>query len=282
MRLRWALIIVLLLAAHVAAADEFVNVKLIADVDGIEPGRPFHLGVLVSVRENWHVYWKNPGDGGQATKIRLTLPKGFKAGRVEWPVPEKFTQPGDIVGYGYEKQVMFRATITPPRELPREGGAKLGASVSWLVCHDVCIPGSAEDALDLPVAEKSTPANQEVFARWADLYPLSPDSARFPLDVVVEGEIENGRSGSFVVKIVWKDPPARVEWFPTAQNALAIQDVAITTQERKTEIRFSALIFKAMKLTSPRLETVVAYTDQKGKRRGVIVPVLLLKKPQAK
>src|SRR6185436_4838476 len=54
--------------AQPANAD-LVKATLLADVDAIAPGGSFTLGVRLKVTPGWHVYWVNPGETGDATRV---------------------------------------------------------------------------------------------------------------------------------------------------------------------------------------------------------------------
>ena len=41
------------------------------------------------IAPEWHTYWKNPGDSGEPMRVEWTLPRGFEAKSLKWPVPEK-------------------------------------------------------------------------------------------------------------------------------------------------------------------------------------------------
>jgi len=76
-------------ADAVMVAAKHVDVELVADVAGVAPGQTFRLGVRFVPEKNWHVYWKNPGDSGEAPRIQWMLPAGLTAGELEWPTPER-------------------------------------------------------------------------------------------------------------------------------------------------------------------------------------------------
>jgi len=159
-----------------------VKPQLLADVATIAPGEPFHAGVLFKMAEGWHIYWKNPGDAGLATAVEWQLPEGFSAGPLRWPQPKTFVQPGDIVGYGYEKEVLLEATITPPKDLSPGAAVAISAKATWLGCGKLCVPGKEDLTLDLTVKAAadtaSTPANRDLFATWeAQMPPPAPDFA---------------------------------------------------------------------------------------------------------
>ena len=66
---------------------------------------------------HWHTYWKFPGDAGLPTEIKWKLPAGWKVGEIQWPIPLRLTEPGDIQIYGYHDEVLLMQEITPPASL---------------------------------------------------------------------------------------------------------------------------------------------------------------------
>lgn len=140
--------------------DKYVTAELIAEHTGFQPGQPFWVAVKLTMDPHWHTYWRNAGDSGLGTTVDWELPEGFQAGPVVWPHPERI--PSDpLVSYGYENEVLLLTEITPP---PGWSGDQvtLKAKAAWLMCNDVCIPGHATIALELPVT--AAPIADE---RWA-------------------------------------------------------------------------------------------------------------------
>jgi thiol:disulfide interchange protein/DsbC/DsbD-like thiol-disulfide interchange protein len=140
----------LLIPSTGRTASDHVEAKLIAEVEKVSVRQPFWVALHLKMDRDWHVYWTNPGDSGMAPKVKWTLPPGFKAGALQWPYPERIEAP-PLVSYGYEGEVLLLAEITP--SAPFTGTTiPLIAEADWLECADVCIPGSAELRLDLPVS----------------------------------------------------------------------------------------------------------------------------------
>ena len=106
----------------------------------------------------WHTYWEFPGDAGIPTELKWDLPPGWKTGPIQWPIPLKLSEPGDIQIYGYHDEVLLMMQLTPPSRI-ESASVKLAGEANWLVCEKICIPGSAKVQLDLPVGAQSTPAN---------------------------------------------------------------------------------------------------------------------------
>jgi thiol:disulfide interchange protein len=155
-KLQWWLLGLLLvspavypLSGSVVASDN-VKARLISEVDAIAPGQSIWIALEFNIRDGWHTYWRNPGDSGQATTLRWTLPAGVTAGDIVWTAPHRFEIP-PLVNYGYAKHAMHLVQITAARDLKPGAPLELAAQASWLVCADVCIPESAQLHLRLPV-----------------------------------------------------------------------------------------------------------------------------------
>ena len=132
-------------------ASDLVQAELVTEPRAIEPGKTFTVAVRLSMKEHWHTYWRNPGDSGLATEIAWTLPAGFSAGPIQWPVPERIPV-AHLVNYGYDGETALLVDITPSASLPAGRSVELKAKVSYLVCERECIPGEADLSASLPVA----------------------------------------------------------------------------------------------------------------------------------
>src|SRR5262249_30758178 len=163
--------------AQVYQGKELVKAELLADTSAIVPGKPFTIGLLLRMAPRWHTYWAFSGDAGLPTELKWKLPSGWNVGEIQWPIPLKTIDPGDIETYGYENEVLLMQEITPPQKLDNSP-VKLPAEANWLVCEKICIPGSATLQLELPISTTSQSANSEVFARYRRLLPQNwPESS---------------------------------------------------------------------------------------------------------
>jgi thiol:disulfide interchange protein/DsbC/DsbD-like thiol-disulfide interchange protein len=147
---------------------ELVKATLLADTSAVVPGKPFTAGLLLHMAPGWHTYWKFSGDAGLPSEIKWKLPPGWKVGEIQWPIPLKTNDPGDIQTYGYQDEVLLMQEITPPPAID-DSAVKLAAEANWLVCERICIPGSANLQLELPKSTTSAAANAELFARYRRL-----------------------------------------------------------------------------------------------------------------
>ena len=149
---------------------QLVKAELLADTNAIVAGKPFTAGLLLRMAPGWHTYWKFSGDAGLPTELKWKLPPGWKIGEIQWPIPLKTIDPGDIETYGYEDEVLLLQEITPSRKLD-VSTVKISAEASWLVCEKICIPGSATLQLNLPILTTAQQANGELFERYRRLLP---------------------------------------------------------------------------------------------------------------
>jgi thiol:disulfide interchange protein DsbD len=138
-------------------ADELVQAELLAEPAAVKPGEPFWIGVRLRIKDHWHVYWRNPGDSGEAVAINWRLPAGFAADPIAWPTPQRIAI-AHLLNFGYEGEVTLLTRITPPAALDAAAPVTIAADATWLVCETECIPGEASLSLSLPVTEPGTPA----------------------------------------------------------------------------------------------------------------------------
>ncbi|MFO7588192.1 MAG: protein-disulfide reductase DsbD family protein [Gemmatimonadota bacterium] len=125
---------------------------LVSGVSWVRPGEPFTVGLRLTLEPEWHSYWMNPGDSGEATSITWRLPDGFSAGPIQWPVPHRISFP-PLVSYGYFDEVLLPVEITPPAGLVPGDTVRLAGRADWLVCIEDCFPAEAELSLALPVRD---------------------------------------------------------------------------------------------------------------------------------
>lgn len=138
------------LPASAPVRSENVAARLVASTATVRPGEPFEVALRLSPDAGWHTYWSNPGDAGMATSLTWTLPEGFEAGEIDWPTPERFALAG-VASYGYEGEAWLLVTIRPPATIDGTH-VRIAAVADWLECKDVCLPGTAELSIRMPVA----------------------------------------------------------------------------------------------------------------------------------
>lgn len=98
----------------------------------------------------WHTYWKNPGDSGLPIRSFFHILSTHNGERedveleeLEWPIPRRYFEDGDILAYGYSGAytLFFRVS---PEQLRRLENQEFLIRSQWLVCRHICIPGRGE------------------------------------------------------------------------------------------------------------------------------------------
>ncbi len=176
-------------AQSMVAATLDVDVSLVSDVDRVAPGQPFRVGLLFGLGPGWHIYWINPGDAGAAPTLDVTVPKGGSVGAIQWPIP-KVLFDGAVTSYGYSHKtapVLLPLTVTPPKTLQPASVYLVKAAATWLVCKDICVPGSAGFRLTLPVAGKPVPSPQA--SMFAAVDSRMPSAVHWPAWIAPDGTL---------------------------------------------------------------------------------------------
>ena len=156
-----------------------VSAKLISAQADISPGQEFYVGILLKMEDEWHTYWRNPGDAGLATTVDWELPAGFTAGDILWPLPEKDVT-SDVVSYYYDDEVALLTKIKAPEDIPEK--IEIKGKVKWLMCKEKCIPGSEEVSLflvDGPEARKVSKRHVKMIENSLKSLPVQPDGMKF-------------------------------------------------------------------------------------------------------
>jgi len=89
-----------------------VKAELIVSGEAV-PGGEVYVALRQTIAKDWHTYWRNPGDAGQATTLDWTLPSGWSAGEIVWPTPQRLPL-GSLMNYGYEGGAILPDQVTVP------------------------------------------------------------------------------------------------------------------------------------------------------------------------
>src|SRR3546814_18155027 len=80
--------------AQLPAGEKAIAVSLVAEDATPAAGETVTLAFVMTPKEGWHGYWKNPGDAGVQPSVEWGLPTGVKAGPRQWPVTGRRTCSG--------------------------------------------------------------------------------------------------------------------------------------------------------------------------------------------
>ena len=120
----------------IAQQNSLAEAKLVVDSFSANQDSVISIGVLVTLKNDWHIYWRNPGDSGLATDIEFSLPKGITASKIKFPIPEVIAT-DEIVNYGYDHQVLFLSDLKIPKHF-KSKEINISAKITSLICKDIC------------------------------------------------------------------------------------------------------------------------------------------------
>ncbi|WP_035303548.1 protein-disulfide reductase DsbD family protein [Brevundimonas aveniformis] len=146
-----------------------LQAQLVPQTRSVVPGGMVYVAVVQDIDPDWHTYWINPGDVGQATQLVWHPGPDVEIGEAVWPVPARIlTVAGEdrFSSYAYEGRVITPIPVAVPAFATPGTSLPVRLSATFFVCSDtLCIPESAELSLELPVRSE----RPELDRRWGAL-----------------------------------------------------------------------------------------------------------------
>ena len=159
------------------ATGPHIRVSLLNETTALVPGETTYLGVLLQPEKDWHTYWQNPGDSGEAPALDWQVSSSeqhaqwLQFGDVLWPIP-KAIPVAHLVNYGYEGDNLLIVPVNVANKALVGEELQITLNLSWLVCKEDCIPGWATLNLSLPVAPNTAlSSSSSVFDQARKLVP---------------------------------------------------------------------------------------------------------------
>ena len=114
------------------------NVSLVK-FENIQKGQSQTLiGIRMDMQENWHTYWKNPGDSGGPIKVKWSHDDNISISDLYWPTPTLIPYE-PLMTYGYKNFVIFPYEINNSNDK----NSYIEANIDFLICDDICVPEKA-------------------------------------------------------------------------------------------------------------------------------------------
>ena len=116
---------------------EVAQAELLAAVEATGNLSEIQLGLQVTLKPGWKIYWRSPGDAGLPTQLSIheAASPELKL-TMAYPLPERFSLFG-LDTYGYGDKVIFPVHLTG--HMPGQP-LDLQADLKALICSDICVP----------------------------------------------------------------------------------------------------------------------------------------------
>ncbi|MDM8350975.1 protein-disulfide reductase DsbD family protein [Pseudomonas sp. sp1636] len=157
---------------------------LVAESQTPAPGTHTTLAIVMEPQDEWHGYWKQPGDVGFPPKLSWRLPEGVSVGEAEYPVPQTLLIDG-LMNHVYEHPYALLVPLQVPAGMPVGSQLPIQLDMQYLACrYDACVPERASLNTRLTVGDgTSDAAVQQRFAQWRQALPRPLGSkASFSVD----------------------------------------------------------------------------------------------------
>jgi thiol:disulfide interchange protein/DsbC/DsbD-like thiol-disulfide interchange protein len=252
------------------------QLQLVGSVKTVRPGMKFTVGVLMKMERGWHTYWKNSGEAGLPTQAKWTMPKGFTSGEIQWPIPHKYNESGEVLTYGYADENMLLVDIVPSADVAIGSAVTLRADVDWLECERICVPGRAFLELKLPVAGgEPLAANARLFEKYRNQIPASfTEHTGFTfsataVNAILEVRLKAKEGQSFVAV---KD--ALPDLYPEPIDELVFGRTQVDANASGATLRIPLSVYEKT-ARSFTFRGVVVYQMEGGKHTAVTIEVPL-------
>ncbi|MBC8159045.1 MAG: thioredoxin family protein [Alphaproteobacteria bacterium] len=154
-------------AASPWAETEQTAVRLISAATGVGDAANAPLGLHFKLQKGWKIYWRSPGDAGFPPRPDWSASTNLGKVTLRWPAPERFSVLGmETLGYKDEVVLPVDAAILAPGQ-----AANIRLKVDYLTCDDICIPYTANLALDLPAGGASPSEFAHLINRYSSAVP---------------------------------------------------------------------------------------------------------------
>ena len=216
-----ASILVLPARAADSLETEFARAELLSAVEATGNLSEIQLGLQVTLRPGWKIYWRSPGDAGLPTQLSIQEAASSKLKlTIAYPLPERFSLFG-LDTYGYGEKVIFPVRVTghsPGQPLD------LRADLNALICSDICVPFNGPLAIRLPAGAVRPSDHAREIARAAALVPRETSD----LGISIKSATYDHQLNSLYVQFKNMD--------------ISIDDIFIETEQRGLSFARPALI----------------------------------------
>ena len=240
--------------------DNLVQVSILSNVKQIQIGSDFYVAIKLNVADEWHIYWKNPGDSGLPTEVKWNLPKGVeKVGDLIWQIPERIEWSG-MVNFGFEHDVYLIQKFKTVRSVELKS-IDIKAEVNWLVCKEKCIPQSDKVNLNIAV--------DEMFEKSAESKLIQNLLATAPSNFKpVKSNFKSGKEKLEVRLLDMPNDVAEINDIYIISDGITDNTVKTKIENKKNSASAEFKLSPYMDVMPEELEMLVLYKDKNGSTKS--------------
>lgn len=161
-------------------AGGHARVALLVSSSTYQSGKTLQAAVSIEYEPGWHGYWVNPGEGGMKTEVKWTLPPGWTAGPLQFPVPHR-EMTGGLSCYGYAGKILVPVRFTAAADA--RGDVEIQGKLSWLACNDKgCVPGEAGLKVKLGAGAELPGGDAELIRKACEALPVVDEKVKLAVE----------------------------------------------------------------------------------------------------
>ncbi len=266
-----------------------LRARLLVDAGRSTPDRA-RIGVLFDLDPGWHLYWRNPGDSGIATRLDIRAP-GASVGEISWPAPRAFSEAeGAFSTFGYEDRVLLATELHLDPDYDREQTLDVDATV--LICRNECIPASVSLSRSLTEALVHTPDNLAItalFEAFEAALPVTPADLGIELEALYsQSAVRPGDAFAAAIAVhacvagtpctAWRVDPDTGGFFPDSDWPVLVRATGAVAEHENpgtTILDLEGEVDAEPETVPRRLTGVIALRDDDGNRGHALVDLPL-------
>ena len=232
------------------------KVRLISPLSNTNSSNEIVVGLEYVLKKGWKTYWKSPGAGGFPQEIDYSASQNISDITLKWPTPTKFSILG-LKSLGYQDQVVFPIKI---RLVDTLKPAEIDLKIQFLICKDICIPGSANIKLLIPFGKKATiTKHANVLEKYISLSPIEHTNH---LDINIINSIlyKNKNDIIFDIEIEKKDPFINPKIYIHNNQGLPVVEPIITFNKVKKKLN-AKYLYKDTNINLSNSKVIIHISD---------------------
>ncbi len=160
------------------------HIRLVSAQSTVGDGASISVGLQIRLEPGWKTYWRDPGDAGLPPRLDWSGSRNVANAEIAWPAPKRFTAFG-FDSFGYAEEIVFPIDI----KLQRPGQPVAArVAVEYMVCAEICVPASAELALDLPAGPAASTAHAALINDYLHRLPADGPESIEAINVLKSGD----------------------------------------------------------------------------------------------
>tara|TARA_Y100000588_G_scaffold172958_1_gene186799 strand:+ start:1194 stop:3320 length:2127 start_codon:yes stop_codon:yes gene_type:complete len=180
---------------------EFAEVRLISGTSGIGNGTDIELGLEFSLKPDWKIYWRSPGDAGSPPIIDRAPSINLEFIEMKWPWPQRFDEGNNLTTIGYTNHVVFPIIAKAKDPLqPLE----LRFTIEYQVCKTICIPVSTELEMTVAPGDQRPTRYTQLIEEFQGKVPIAAGESIADIESIYIPDTDN--EGTLVINVTRQNP----------------------------------------------------------------------------